>query len=86
MNAGGMNQDVLLTVSELATFFDGAVSYRAIDQWIRRGKLTPADHTDNGRPLIRLGDAQQVEAETHGAKRGRPRKTRPPRLYADQYL
>jgi hypothetical protein len=85
-DTGTINPNALLTIRQLEMFFDGVVSYQAIDQWVRRGKLTPAGKNNQGQVLIRFGDAQAVEAATYGAKRGRPRKMRPAELFADHYL
>jgi hypothetical protein len=52
-----MNQDLLLTIRELEMFFDGQVSYRCIDGWVRRGKLTPVGRNSSNQLLIRLPDA-----------------------------
>lgn len=83
---GGLNRDALLTIRELEMFFDGRVTYRCIDGWIRRQKLTSHGRNERGQLLIRVGDALQVEADTHRAKRGRPRKTRPASLFTSSYL
>ncbi|MUN41420.1 hypothetical protein [Actinomadura litoris] len=86
MSGTDLNRDALLTIPELVTFFDGQVSYGAIDQWVRRNKITPRGRNDRGQLLIRFGDALQTEADTHATKRGRPRKTHPASLFTDHYL
>lgn len=83
---GTLNRDALLTIRELEMFFDGQVTYRCIDGWVRRKKLAPRGRNARGQLLIRVGDALQVEADTHTAKRGRPRKTRPASLFTGHYL
>lgn len=81
-----LNHDAALTIRQLEMFFDGHVSYRAIDGWVRRGKLTPVGRNASGQLLLRLGDALQVEAAAFTAKRGRPRTIRPPQLSTAQHL
>lgn len=81
-----MNEDLLLTIRELEMFFDGQVSYRCIDGWVRRGKLTPVGRNGSNQLLIRLPDAQRVEADSFVAKRGRPRTVRPARLFVEPHL
>lgn len=86
MDSGTMNSDLLLTIAELTIFFDGQASYQAISQWVQRKKLVPVGRNGHGQVLIRLGDAQRVEADISLAKRGRPRHVRPPRLPDELYL
>ena len=81
-----LNHDAQLTIRQLEMFFAGEVSYRCIDGWVRRGKLTPVGRNPQGQLLIRLGDALKVEAAAFTAKRGRPRTVRPPQLSTGGYL
>ncbi|MGH3375998.1 MAG: hypothetical protein ACRDP6_14765 [Actinoallomurus sp.] len=71
---GELNLDAALTIRQLTLYFTGDVSYRCIDQWIRTGRITPLGKDSDGRVLIRLGDALDIEATTWQSKRGRPRK------------
>lgn len=68
-----LDLDARLTIRQVVDYFGGDVSYRAVDQWVRRG-LVPHTKDRNGRILIRLGDALDAEAATHMQARGRPRK------------
>lgn len=69
-----LNLDAALTIGQLTVYFFGEVSYKCIDRWVRRGLLTPVGKDGEGRVLIRLGDALEVEASTWKAKPGRPRR------------
>lgn len=40
------------------------VSRQLFADWVRRGKLQPAEHGPNGRPLYRLIDAAEAERQT----------------------
>ena len=45
------------------------VSRQLFADWVRRGKLSPAAHGPNGRPLYRLIDAAEVERQTRRSAR-----------------
>jgi predicted site-specific integrase-resolvase len=69
-----LDLDARLTIRQVVQYFGGDVSYRAVDQWVRRG-LIPHVKDTRGRITVRLGDALDAEAATHMQARGRPRKT-----------
>lgn len=69
-----LDLDARLTIRQVVQYFGGDVSYRAVDQWVRRG-LIPHGKDHQGRITVRLGDALDAEAATHMQARGRPRKT-----------
>jgi hypothetical protein len=69
-----LDLDARLTIRQVVAYFGGDVSYRAVDQWVRRG-LIPHGKDSQGRITVRLGDALDAEAATYQQARGRPRKT-----------
>jgi hypothetical protein len=69
-----LNLDARLTIEQLVMYFGGDVTKDAITKWVRRGLVVSPGKDEQGRTLIRLGDALAAEAKTHGQKRGRPRK------------
>ena len=71
---GDLDLDARLTIRQIVQYFGGDVSYRAVDQWVRRG-LVPHEQDGQGRIVVRLGDALDAEAATHMQARGRPRKS-----------
>lgn len=71
-----LNLDAKLTIGQVVLYFGGDVTYRAVDQWVRR-ELVPHTKDGRGRIRIRLGDALEAEASTHTQRRGRPRKSQP---------
>lgn len=67
------DMDAQVTIGDLVAWFDGTVTYRAIDQWVRRGLLPVYGRDPRGRLLVRFGDALEAEARTARNTRGKAR-------------